>query len=118
MSPRSYELPIDRIRTVVVERKSVIPFATATVLAAVSAVVAKYNALWFIINLTPENMTRISTIAFGLMVLCAIPAMSRALFVSVAISWDGQPASFRARFVPARQGRGLAAKFQAISLES
>jgi len=39
MSPRSYELPIDRIRTVVVERKSVIPFATATVLAAVSAVV-------------------------------------------------------------------------------
>lgn len=117
-NPKSYELPVKRIRSVIVDRKSLIPFATITILAAIATVIAKYNALWFLINLTPENIGTMSTIGFLASVVFAIPTLSRAAFVNVSITWDGKPASFRMRLVPAHLGRRLARRFQELSAES
>jgi hypothetical protein len=114
-SSNSYELPIKRIRTVIVERKSVMPFATLTILAAIGAVVAKYNALWFLVNLTPDTAGRISVILAAASVILALPTLSRALFVSIAVTWDGQPSTFRIRFVSAYRGRHLARLFEELS---
>ena len=112
---KSYQLPINRIRSVVVERKSVIPFATLTLIAAATTLIARYNALWFIINLTPQNAQSISSYALLVSIVSAIPTLIRVLFVSVSISWDGNPTSFRVGFVPVRPGKRLAQKFQELS---
>lgn len=92
---KSYELPIEKIRAVIVERKSMIPFATVLVLAAIAAVVVKYNALWFVVNLGPQSEALMSEIAVAICVVSAIPALLRAFFVNVAVTWDGEPLSFR-----------------------
>ncbi len=115
---KSFELPVDRIRSVIVERKSVIPFATVTIVAAILTVFAKYNALWFLANFTAENSGKISTIGLLASIVCAIPTIFRALFVNVSITWDGQPATFRARLVPARLGRRLTERFQELTARS
>ena len=112
---KSYQLPINRIKSVVVERKSVIPFATLTLLAAVTMLVARYNALWFLVNLTPQNAQTMSSYALLVSVVSAIPTLIRILFVSVSITWDGNPTSFRVGFVPLRPGKRLAQKFQELS---
>jgi len=109
---KSYQLPIERIRSVVVERKSVIPFATLTLLAAVVAVIAGYNVLWFLFNLSPENAQIVSLAALFVTVVGAIPTLFRILFVSVSITWDGDPTSFRVGFVLVHPGKRLARKFQ------
>jgi hypothetical protein len=57
----------------------------------------------------------LSTTALLATVLCAIPAVSRALFVDILISWGGKPKSFLVRFVPAQQGRRFAKRFQEAS---
>jgi len=112
---KSYQLPINRIRSVVVERKSVIPFATLTLIAAATTLIARYNALWFIVNLTPQNAQSVSSCALLVSVVSAIPTLIRILFVSVSITWDGNPTSFRVGFVPLRPGKRLAQKFQELS---
>jgi hypothetical protein len=112
---KSYELPVGRIRAVMIERKSVIPFATLTVLAAIAAVVARYNGLWFLILLAPATAHTLSTIAVLVAVLCALPTLVRTLFVSVSISWDGEPHSIRVGLVPARIGKQFAKKLQELS---
>jgi len=112
---KSYQLPINRIRSVVLERKSVIPFATLTLIAAAATLVARYNALWFLINLTPQNAQTLSSYALLLSIVSAIPTLVRILFVSVSITWDGNPTSFRVGFVPLRPGKRLAQKFQELS---
>jgi hypothetical protein len=112
---KSYQLPIKRIRSVVVERKSVIPFATLTVIAAATILLARYNALWFLVNLTPQNAQTISSYALLVSVVSAIPTLIRIIFVSVSITWDGNPRSFRVGFVPIRSGKRLAQKFQELS---
>jgi len=111
----SYELPIERIRAVVVERKSVIPSATLTVLAAAVTLLAKYNALWFLVNLTPENIGKVSSVALLIAVVCAIPTLLRTFFVNVSVTWDGKPATFRVGFVPVRSAKRLAKHFQELS---
>jgi hypothetical protein len=60
----------------------------------------------------------VSSIALFAAGLCAIPTLSRALFVNVVISWEGRPKSFLVRFVLAGQGRRLARRFQRISAGS
>lgn len=112
---KSYQLPINRIKSVVVERKSVIPFATLTIIAAAAILVGRYNALWFLINLTPQNAQTVSSCALIVSVVSAIPTLVRMLFVSVSITWDGNPTSFRVGFVPLRPGKRLAQKFQELS---
>jgi hypothetical protein len=112
---KSYQLPIKRIRSVVVERKSVIPFATLTLIAAAMILMARYNALWFLVNLTPQNAQTVSSYALLVSVASVVPTLIRILFVSVSITWDGNPTSFRVGFVPLRPGKRLAQKFQELS---
>ena len=112
---RSYQLPVGRIRAVMIERKSVFPFATLTLLAAVAAVVARYNGLWFLITLTPSTAQTLSAITLFAAALCAVPTLVRTLFVSVSISWDGEPYSIRLGLVPARRGKQFAKKLQELS---
>ena len=112
---KSYQLPLKRVRSVVVDRKSVIPFATLTLIAAATVLVARYNALWFLVNLTPQNAQTASSYALLVSVVSAIPTLVRILFVSVSITWDGNPTSFRVGFVPLRRGKRLAQRFQELS---
>ena len=111
---KSYQLPIERIKSVVVERKSVVPFATLTLLSAIVAVIGRYNALWFVVNLSAQNAEGVSSTALFITILCAIPTVFRMLFVRVSITWDGDPTSFRVGFVPVRPGKRLAQKFQQL----
>ena len=112
---KTYQLPTERIRSVVVESKSVIPFAILTIIAAAMGFITKYNALWFLANLTPQVAQTLSSGALLLSVISAIPTSVRVLFVSVSITWDGDPTSFRVGFVPRRPGKHLAQKFQELS---
>jgi len=113
--PDSHELPIRQINAVIVRRKSIVPFAAFTALAAIATVLTRYNVLWFLISLSAEEEAILSTTTFLAAVLCAIPAVSRALFVDILISWGGRPKSFLVRFVSAQQGRRLARRFQGAS---
>jgi len=115
---KSYELPLGRINSVIVQRKSMVPFATLTILAAIAAVVSKYNPLWFVISFSPENSSTACSVALIATALCAIPTISRAFFVNVFVSWDGRPKSFLVRFVLGSRGRWLARRFQRISAGS
>lgn len=112
---KSYELPIERITSVVVERKNVVPFATLTLLSAIVTVVGRYNALWFLVNLSFKNSQMLSATAFFITVLLATPTVFRVLFVRVSITWDGDPTTFRVGFVPVRPGKRLAQKFQELA---
>jgi hypothetical protein len=112
---KSYELPIERIKSIVVERKSIVPIATATLLSAIAAVISKYNGLWFLVNLSPNNSQILSSTAFLITVLFALPTLFRVLFVRVSITWDGEPTSFHVGFVPVRPGKRLAQKFQQLA---
>lgn len=115
---KSHELPVKRIKSVIVERKSLIPFATITVLAAIATVVVKYNALWFLVNPESQTTAWMSMTALAISVVSAIPTLSRAIFVNVAVTWDGEPSSFRVRFIPTHMGRRLARRFREVSVGS
>ena len=112
---KSYQLRIERIKSVVVESKSVIPFAILTIIAAAMAIITKYNALWFLVNLTPQVAQTVGSGALLLSAISAIPTAVRVLFVGVSITWDGNPTTFRVGFVPRRPGKHLAQKFQESS---
>jgi hypothetical protein len=111
--PSSHELPIESINAVIVRRKSMVPFAALAALALIAAVLTRYNSLWFLINPAAEN--DVSTVSLAAAFLFIIPAVSRALFVDVIVSWAGRRKPFLVRFVPARQGRGLAKRFHGVS---
>lgn len=117
LSGRSYKLPLERVTSVIVERKSVVPFATVAVIAAIFTLVTKYNAFWFLVNLTPDNAGKLSTLGILGGIFFAVPALTRALFVNVNVTWSGQPASFHLGFVSAKMGRRLARRFQELSAE-
>ena len=110
-----HELPIQRVSAVIVRRKSVVPFAGFTLLTAIATILVRYNALWFVVNLSTTEEATFSTIAFLATVLFAIPTVGYALFVDVAITWAGTPKSFLVRFVPIKQGRSLARRFHGAS---
>jgi hypothetical protein len=112
---RSHELPLQRVNAVIVQRKSVVPFAAFTILSGIAVVLARYNGLWFMYNLTADEEVLISDIALLATILFAIPTISRILFVDVLISWGGRPKSFLIRFVSANQGRRLTRLFQRLS---
>jgi len=118
LSGRSYTLPLERVTSVIVERKSVVPFATVAVIAAIFTLVTKYNALWFLVNLTSDSVGKLSTLGILGCIVFAVPALTRALFVNVNVTWTGQPASFHLGFVSAKMGRRLARCFQELSAGS
>ena len=110
-----HELPVQSISAVIVRRRSIVPFAGFTTLAAIATVLVRYNALWFLVNLSTVAEVTSSTVALLATVLFAIPTIGYALFVDVAITWGSTPKSFLVRFVPAQQGRSLARRFHRIS---
>jgi len=112
---KSYELPIKRVRSVIVERKSVMPFATTLALCVIVGAVAKYNGLWFLINLNPPASTSICDVIASIAVISAIPTLLRGIFVNVEVTWDGDPSFFRIRLIPNRAGRRLASRFRELS---
>jgi hypothetical protein len=117
LSGRSYMLPLERVTSVIVERKSVVPFVTSTVIAAILTLVAKYNALWFLVNLTSNSAGKLSTIGILACIIFAVPTVTRSLFVNVNVAWAGQPASFHLGFVSVKMGRRLAKRFQELSAD-
>jgi hypothetical protein len=112
---RSHELSLQRVNAVIVQRKSVVPFAAFTILSCIAVALSKYNGLWFLYNLTADEEVLISDIALLATILLAIPTISRILFVDVVISWGGRPKSFLVRFVSANQGRRLTRLFEKLS---
>jgi hypothetical protein len=112
---RSYELPLQHVNAVIVQRKSVVAFAAFTILSGIAVVLARYNGLWFLYNLRADEEVLLSDIALLATILFAIPTISRVLFVDVIISWGGRPKSFLIRFVTANQGRRLTRLFERLS---
>ncbi len=115
---KTYQLPVNRIRTVVVQRKSIVPFVISMIFTAALAAVIKYNSLWFVIDFPPPVSEFLSSVALLTSIICAVPVLVRVLFVSVTITWDGDPTSFRVGFVPVRPGKRLAKRFQESSIWS
>jgi hypothetical protein len=111
--PRSHEL--QQVGAVIVRRRSVVPFAGFTALAAIATVLIRYNALWFLVSLSTVEETTFGTVAFLATVLFAIPTVAYALFVDIAITWGGTPKFLLVRWVPAKQGRSLARRFHGAS---
>ena len=109
------DMPLNKITAVVVERKSVIPFATLTILATAIAVSAWYNALWFLINLTQQDILTITSGGLIVAVVCVIPMMFRLLFVNVLVRSEGEPNALIVRLVPVRQAKRLAKRFRELS---
>jgi hypothetical protein len=110
-------IPLDRIGSVIVQRKSVMPFITLAMLAAVVGTIVKYNSIWFLVDLTADISSKGSVVAFLIALLCAVPAMSRILFVNVVITSTGSE-TWRVRFVTAKSGLRLASKFQELAARS
>jgi len=109
------EVALNKVTAVVVERKSVIPFATLTILASMVTVSAWYNALWFLINLTEQGILMITSGGLSVAVLCAVPMMFRLLFVNVLVRSEGEPNALIVRLVPVRQAKRLAKRFRELS---
>ena len=109
------EMALNKITAVVVERKSVIPFATLTILASAVTVSAWYNALWFLINLTQQDILTITSGGLSAAVVCAVPLMFRLVFVNVLVRSEGEPNALIVRFVPVRQAKRLARRFRELS---
>jgi hypothetical protein len=112
---RHYEVPMDRIKSIVVERKSVVPFAALTILSALTTLLIGYGPLPYLINLSPENMGRSTMIGALACMIFALPSISRLLFVNVYVSWDTDPSSLLIRFVTSHSGKRLADTFLEMS---
>ena len=109
------ELLLNKITAVVVERKSVIPFATLTILATAVTVSAWYNAVWFLINLTQQDILIIASGGLIVAILCAVPMMLRLLFVNVLVRSEGEANALIVRLVSVRQAKRLARRFRELS---
>ena len=112
---RLHEIPLTQIRAVIVERKTIIPFATVTVLATAATVLAKYNPIWFLVNLSDKESTLVSFAALSIAIVFAFPVVLRSAFVSVSVRSEGEPVLFRLGFVPARPAKRLAKRFRELS---
>ena len=111
-SAESHEVAYSDVSTVVVQRKSIVPFATLTILAFVLALIAKYNALWFVIDLSRIGGF-ITLIGVGIAILCAVPTVLRLMFVNVLVHSSGGPLTLR--LVPTRSAKRLARRFSEMS---
>ena len=114
-STHSHEIPLAQIRSILVERKSIIPFSTITVIAAAIAVLAKYNPVWFLVNLPDQESTLVSFGALSIAIVFAVPAVLRSMFVNVSVRSEGEPVLVRLGFVPVRPARRMAKQFRELS---
>jgi len=107
-----HKIPLRDIRSVIVERKSVMPFATLTVISTIAAIALRFNAFWFVMDLSPNS--RIKVLANLAVLILVAPTLLRLLFVNVVIS-SITLESWRIRFVSARSGKRLVTKFHELS---
>lgn len=114
-SAQPHDIRFGDVSSVVVQRKSVVPFATLMVLAIIVLVIAKYNLLWFVVNLDRWEMFMVP-IALAIAVLCAIPACLRLMFVNVTVRSRSGPLTVR--LVPSRSGKRLARRFSEMYARS
>jgi hypothetical protein len=114
-STRLHEVPITQIRAVIIERKTLIPFATVTVLAVAAAFLVKYNPIWFLVNLPDKESTLVSIAALSVAIAFALPIILRSAFVNVSVRSEGDPILVRLGFVPVRPATRLAKRFRELS---
>lgn len=110
-------IPLNRISSIIVQRKSVMPFITMTMLTAIVGMIVKYNSLWFLVDLTADISSKGSVIVFIIALSCAVPTLSRILFVNVVIT-SASSETWLVRFVTAKSGLRLASKFQELTAGS
>ena len=113
-----HEIPLSHVRAVLVERKTVIPFATVTVLALALAVLVKYNPIWFLANLSDKDSTLVSLGALAFAVVFAVPTFLRSTFVSVSVTSEAEQVPVRLGFVASRPANRLAKQFRELSVGS
>jgi len=108
-SVRPHEIRFGDVSSIVVQRKSVIPLMTLMMLAIIALFIARYNLLWFAINLY-RWQTFITPIALAIAILCAISASLRLMFVNVTVRSRAGPVTVR--LVPSRSAKRLARRFR------
>ena len=109
-----HTIPLNNVRSVVVERKSLMPVASSAIIAGIIGVLIKYNVLGFLFDLNQDISGKISAVAFLTAMLLAIPTVERAYFVNVIIaSLDSE--TWRVNFVRSNAGKNLATKFLEFS---
>lgn len=110
-SAQPYDIRLSDVSSVVVVRKSVVPVAALMLLAIIILLIAKYNLLWFIINLYRWERF-ITPIALAIAILSAIPSVLRLIFVSVTVRSSRGPVTVR--LVPIRSAKRLAGRFRGM----
>jgi len=114
-STHLHDVALAQIHAVIVERKSVVPFATLTLLAAALTVLVKYNPIWFLVNLPDKESTLVSLAALSAAIACAVPVVLRTAFVNVSVRSESDPVFVRLGFVRARPAKRLAKQFRELS---
>jgi hypothetical protein len=114
-STHLHEIALTQIRAIMVERKRVIPYATITVLAVAVAILAKYNPVYFVANLSDKDSTRVGVVALGVAIVCVIPVILRSAFVNVSVRSEGEPVLIKLGFVSARSAARMAKRFREVS---
>jgi hypothetical protein len=109
---QSADIPYEEVSAVLVQRKSVVPFATLTILAAVATLLARFNPLGYFMDVRQIQFL-VTPIALGLGILFAAVTLVRSCFVSVSVR--STRGLFTVRFVPVRSGKRLAQSFSEIS---
>ena len=109
-----HQIPLNNVRSVIVERKSLMPVASSAVLAGIIGVLLRDSALWFPLDLNSNISGKISVLAFLAATLLAVPTIERAVFVNVIIS-SLNAGTWHVRFVTSNAGRNLAARFLELS---
>ena len=110
-----HDITFSDVSSVMVERKSVVPFTTIMFLAIIVLVIAKYNLLWFIINLYGVERFITPTVLV-IAISCGVSSVLRLMFVNVTIrSRRGQ---VTVRLVPSRPAKRLARRFSELSARS
>ena len=107
-----HELAYSDVSAVFVQRKSVVPFATITILIVIAVLVSKYNMLWFVVDLDPISDFIVWT-GSGIAILCVMVTLLRLLFVNVLMR--SNRGLFVVRLVPIRSAKRLARRFSEIS---
>jgi len=105
------EIRFGDVSSIVVQRKSVVPFTTSIILAIIVFLIAKYNLLWFVIDLSRWEPI-ITSVALVIATICAIPALLRFIFVNVIVRSGLQPIVLR--LVPGQCAKRLARRFREI----
>ena len=107
-------VPLNQVHSVVVERKSMMPVASLASLLGIIGILVKYNAVWFLFDLSQDISWKLSLIAFLPAMLLAIPTVERALFVNLIIA-SSNTETWRINFVRSKAGRAFASKFLEFS---